>query len=159
MTVQFINSSSLVQQQNRSPIRETNIHSFSSFVHINYDPQGLPHVVVGSDSLLPHPLQVFFGLPLGFITSTSQSMHFFTQSFLSFLETCPYHLSLFRGTNIVANYIICSRSLSLSLSLNSLHADSYCYVNATHPLNHSHLSPLKCQLILFFRLLPSLTAM
>ena len=36
-------------------------------------------------------LQVFFGLPLGQASSTSYSIHFFTQSLLSFLSTCPYY--------------------------------------------------------------------
>ena len=36
-------------------------------------------------------LQVFFGLPLGLLPSTSYSIHFFTQSLSSFRSTCPYH--------------------------------------------------------------------
>jgi len=41
-------------------------------------------------------LQVFFGLPLGLVPSTSYSIHFFTQSLSSFCSTCPYHRNLFR---------------------------------------------------------------
>jgi len=33
-------------------------------------------------------LQVFFGLPLGLVPSTSYSIHFFTQSLSSFRSTC-----------------------------------------------------------------------
>ena len=40
-------------------------------------------------------LQVFFGLPLGLVTSTLYSIHFFTQSLSSFRSTCPYHHNLF----------------------------------------------------------------
>ena len=39
-------------------------------------------------------LQVLFGLPLGLAPSTSKSMHFFTQSFSFFVNTCPDHLNL-----------------------------------------------------------------
>jgi len=38
--------------------------------------------------------QVFFGLLLGLASSTSYSMHFFTQSLSSFCNTCPCHRSL-----------------------------------------------------------------
>ena len=38
---------------------------------------------------------VLFGLPLGLETSTSYSIHFFTQSVSSFRSTCPYHRNLF----------------------------------------------------------------
>ena len=40
-------------------------------------------------------LQVFFGLPLGLAPPTSYCIHFFTQSFSSFHNTCPYHHSLY----------------------------------------------------------------
>jgi len=40
-------------------------------------------------------LQVFFGVPLGLVPSTSYSTHFFTQSLSSFRSTCPYHRNLF----------------------------------------------------------------
>jgi len=40
-----------------------------------------------------HSLQVLFGLPLGLELSTSNVMHFFTQSVSSFCNTCPYHLN------------------------------------------------------------------
>jgi len=40
-------------------------------------------------------LQVFFGLPLALVPSTSYSIHFFTQSLSSFRNTCPYHRNLF----------------------------------------------------------------
>jgi len=40
-------------------------------------------------------VQLFFGLPLGLVPSTSYSIHFFIQSFSSFRSTCPYHRNLF----------------------------------------------------------------
>jgi len=40
-------------------------------------------------------LQVFFGLLLGLATSTSYTMHFYTQLLCSFRSTCPYHRNLF----------------------------------------------------------------
>jgi len=43
-------------------------------------------------------------------------MHFFTQSFLSFLKTCPYHLNRCRCTTLKLSSI-------RSLSLNSLHVN------------------------------------
>ena len=46
-------------------------------------------------------------------TSTSKSLHFFTQSFLSFLETCPYHLNLCRCITVIISSV-------LNISLNSL---------------------------------------
>ena len=58
-------------------------------------------------------LQVFFGLRLGQASSTSYSIHFFTQSLSSFLNTCPYHHSLFCcSTEIMSS--------NPSLSLNPL---------------------------------------
>ena len=35
-----------------------------------------------------------FGLPRGLTPSTTKSIHFFTHSLSSFLNTCPYHLNL-----------------------------------------------------------------
>jgi len=40
-------------------------------------------------------LQVLFVLPLGLEPSTSYSIHFFTQSLISFCNTCPYYRNLF----------------------------------------------------------------
>jgi len=40
-------------------------------------------------------VQVFFGLPLGLVPSTSYFIHFFTQSLSSFCSTCPYYCNLF----------------------------------------------------------------
>ena len=49
-------------------------------------------------------LQVFFGLPLGLVPSTSYSIHFFIQSLSSFCNTCPYHRNLFRcSTKIMSS--------------------------------------------------------
>jgi len=52
-------------------------------------------------------LQVFFGLPLGLVPSTSYSIHFFTQSLSSFRSTWPYHRNLF----------CCSTNSSLPLNI------------------------------------------
>ena len=49
-------------------------------------------------------LQVFLGLPLGLVPSTSYSIHFFTQSLSSFCSTCPYHHNLFHcSTEIMSS--------------------------------------------------------
>jgi len=79
---------------------------------------------------------------LGLTTSTSKSMIFFTQSFSSFLKTCPYYLNLCHCITVIIQHIP-------NLSLNSLLENLSCYFNATHPPNNSHLSPLKCQLTVF----------
>ena len=71
-------------------------------------------VFVGSDSLSLTSLQVFFGLPLGLTPSSSKSIYFFTQSFSSFLNTCPYHLILYRSITVVISSVP-------SFSFNSLH--------------------------------------
>jgi len=58
-------------------------------------------------------LQVFFGLPLGLVPSTSYSIHLFTQSLSSFRNTCPYNHNLFCcSTEIMSS--------NTSLPLNSL---------------------------------------
>jgi len=62
---------------------------------IFYDPRHLPCSIYVPYSLFPQSLQVFFGLPLGLAPSTSYSIHFFTQWFSSFHNTCPYERNLF----------------------------------------------------------------
>ena len=56
---------------------------------------------------------VLFGLPLGLEPTTSNTIHFFTQSLSSFRNTCPYHRNLFCCSSDVMSTIP-------SLSLNSL---------------------------------------
>ena len=54
---------------------------------------------------------VIFGLPLPLLPSTVISILFFTQSFPSFLNTCPIHLSLLR---LITSLIFSMPILSLS---------------------------------------------
>ena len=54
---------------------------------------------------------VIFGLPLPLLSSTVISILFFTQSFPSFLNTCPIHLSLLR---LITSLIFSMPILSLS---------------------------------------------
>jgi len=58
-------------------------------------------------------LQVFFGLPLGLVPSTSYSIHFFTQSPSSFRSTWLYHHNLFCGSTKIMSF-------NISLCLNPL---------------------------------------
>ena len=75
--------------------------------------------------------------------------NFFTQSVSSFRNTCPYHCNLFCcSINIISSI----PSLSQLLPWNSI-----CYLNITHPSDHSHLCSLKCHLI-FFPDRPGLTS-
>ena len=98
----------------------------------------------------PSSLQVLFGLPLGLGSSTSYSIHFFTQP-SSFRNTCPYHHSLFCcNTNAMSSIT--------NLSLSSLLENLLFYLNTTHLPDHSHLCSLKCHLI-FFPYRPGLTSM
>ena len=52
----------------------------------------------------------------------------------------------------------CSSSSSSSSSSSTCSTNLLTYFDITHPSNHSYLSPLKCQLILFLHQ-PSFTAM
>ena len=54
---------------------------------------------------------VIFGLPLPLLPSTVISILFFTQSFLSFLNICPIHLSLL---HLITSLIFLMPILSLS---------------------------------------------
>jgi len=67
-------------------------------------------------------VQVFFGLHLGLTPSISRSMHFFTQSFSSFLKTCPCHLNLCRCSTVIISYIP------------NLLLEPVCYFNVTQPI-------------------------
>jgi len=68
-------------------------------------------------SSLTTSLQVLVGFPLGLGPSTSYSMHFFSQSWSYFLNTCPYHHRLFCcNTNAMSSI----PNLSLSSLLGNL---------------------------------------
>ena len=72
-------------------------------------------------------LQVFFGLPLGLAPFTSYSIHFFTQSLSSFLNTCPYHRSLFCcSTEIMSSNPSLSLNPLLGILSCSSHSSSCC---------------------------------
>jgi len=60
---------------------------------------------------------IVFGLSLGLESSTSYSIHFFTQSVSSFRNTCPYHCSLFCCS-------CCCRMLHVRCDVSHLTADS-----------------------------------
>jgi len=62
-------------------------------------------------------LQVFFVLPLGLAPSTSYSIHFFTQSLLSFCSTYPYHRNLFCCSTEIMSSNPCLSTLYLELYL------------------------------------------
>ena len=84
-------------QKKHSPTHTHRGHQSSqSAFSIYYDPWHPPYSIHVLYSLFPQSLQVFFGLPLGLVPSTSYSIHFFTQSLSSFHSTCPYHCNLFR---------------------------------------------------------------
>ena len=70
-------------------------------------------------------------------STTSYTIHFFTQSLSSFCSTRPYLCNLFCcSTEIMSS----NPSLSLNPLLGTLSS------SATHPSDHSHLCPLKCHL-------------
>ena len=83
-------------QKKHSPTHHADHHPiFISFFH-------LPRSIASSlfklhawQSFCTTSLHVLFGLPLGLESSTSYSIHFFTQSVSSFRNTCPYHHNLF----------------------------------------------------------------
>jgi len=88
------------------------------------------------------PVQFMPSLVYLLVTSTSYSIHFFTQSLSSFRSKCPNHHNLF----------CCSieiMSSNPSLSLDSLLGTLIFYLNSSHPPDHSHLCPLNCHLTVF----------
>jgi len=96
---------------------------------------------------LHNSLQVLFGLSLDLATSTSYSIHFFTQSLSSFHNTRPYHRNLLAVVPRLCHIIIVRLSalyLELSFTL-------------TSHIHHSHLCSLKCHI--FFSYSPRLTSM
>jgi len=101
-------------QKKHSPThRPDHYPVFISFFH-------LPRSIASSlfklrawQSFCTTSFHVLFGLPLGLETSTSYSIHIFTQSVSSFHNTCPYHRNLFCcSINIISSIP--------NLSLNSL---------------------------------------
>ena len=78
---------------------------------------------------------VIFGLPLPLLPSTVISILFFTQSFLSFLNTCPIHLSLL---HLITSLIFSMPIFSLSSAF-----VFFSQWHATHPSHNSHFSSLK----------------
>jgi len=73
-------------------------------------------------------LQAFFGVPLGLAPSTSYSIHFFTQSFSSFCNTCPYHCNLFCCSTEI---MLSNPSLSLKPLLGTLSCSSMPHIHLT----------------------------
>ena len=96
--------------------------SFINFLHLLRSTASSLFSLRARLSCLTTSLQVLFGLPLDLGPSTSNSMHFFTQS-SSFHSTCPYQCSLFCcNTNAISS--IPSFSLSSLLGI---------YLSVTRP--------------------------
>ena len=84
-------------QKKHSPTHTLPDHrtSFIIFLHLQQSMASSLFSLRARQSSQTTSLQVLFGLPLGLGTSTSYSMHFFTQSSSSFRSTCPCQRSLF----------------------------------------------------------------
>ena len=101
-------------QKKHSPTHTHPDHrtSFIIFLHLQRSTASSLFSLRAWQSSWTTSLQVLFGLPLGLGPSTSYSMHFFTQSSISFRSTCPYQCSLFCcNTNAMSSI----SSLSLSV--------------------------------------------
>ena len=106
-------------QKKHSPTHTHPDHrtSFITFLHLQRSMASSLFSLRASQSSRTTSLQVLFGLPLGLGSSTSYSMHFFTQLSSSFRSTCPYQCSLFCcNTNAISSM----PSLSLSSLFGSL---------------------------------------
>jgi len=115
--------------------------SFICFLHLLQSMASSRYSLHARQSFCTTSDQVFLGLPLGLASSSSYSMHFFTQSLSYFHSTFPCHCNLFCcSTEIISS----NPSLSLTCTWNSI-----LYLNATHPSDHSRLCPVKCHLIFF----------
>ena len=68
--------------------------SLINFLHLLWSTSSSLHSCWVSQSFYIISLQVYFDLSLGLTHSTSKSMHFFTQSFSSFLKICQYHVAV-----------------------------------------------------------------
>ena len=71
-------------------------------------------------------LQVFFGLPLGLVPSTSYSIHFFTKSLSSFRNTSPYQCNLF----------CCSTEIMSARKIDNKYTHSQCWQLQVHDADH-----------------------
>ena len=106
-------------QKKHSPTHTHPDHrtSFINFLHLLRSIASSVFSLHAWQSFLTTSLQVLFGLPLGLGSSTSYSVHFFTQSSSSFRSTCPYQRSMFCcNTNAMSS----TPSLSLSSLLGNL---------------------------------------
>ena len=80
-------------------------------------------------------------LPLGLASSTSYSIHFFTQSLSSFHNTCPYHRNLFccsieimsSNPSLCLNSLLGILSCSFSCGTSCVFLSDYC-IDSTHIL-------------------------
>ena len=79
-------------QKKHSPTHAHPDHwtSFINFIHLLQSIASSVFILHAWQSSRTTSVQVLFGLPLGLGPSTSQSIHFFTQSSSSFRSTCPY---------------------------------------------------------------------
>jgi len=68
--------------------------SFISFLHLLWYMASSLFNIRAWQSFCTTSPQVLFALPFGLEPSTSYSMHFFTKSWSSFRNTCPYHHNL-----------------------------------------------------------------
>ena len=84
-------------QKKHSPTHTHPDHrtSFIIFLHLQWSMTSSLFSLRAWQSSRTTTVQVLFGLPLGLGPSTSYSIHFFTQSSLSFCSTCPHEPSLF----------------------------------------------------------------
>jgi len=98
-------------QKKHSPTRHPDHHPiFIIFFHLLRSIASSLFKLHAWQSFCTTSFHVLFSLPLGLESSTSYSIHFFTQSVSSFCSTCPYHHNLF-----CCNINIISSILSLSL--------------------------------------------
>jgi len=88
--------------------------SLINFLHFPWSIASYLHICCIWMTIFFYDLTPSFLWPaLGLTPSTSKSMHFFTQSLLSFLKTCPYCLNLCHCITVIIQHIP-------NLSLNSL---------------------------------------
>jgi len=107
----------------------------SSVVSICYKPTHLHYLTSKSSYPLHYFLPCSLWSPLGLTPSTTKSIHFFTHSLSSFLNTWPYHLNL-----LCCNTVTTSSNPNPSLSSSHV-TSSYNLTPHVHLYNHSHLCP------------------
>ena len=96
--------------------------------------------------LLPHPLIISLSFPTDLLPSTLISMHFFTQSSLFFLITCPYYLGiplLVIGSS-PTNFIY--SSLVLLSFMETTHSHLIIFISAPSNFNQTLASKDLCSL-------------